>query len=165
MHYLSIPPLISPTLPSSFLSVPPSASSPLPPSPSHPQKGPGGYDFLSVNGEPVLSDVNTGRFNGAHQPKLFLSQYAPPGSMWYCWKHKPSAHVNVNDVWDALRDADLAFSPISDSDSREGVFPLTYLRGVDGIFIAVANTTERAFDIYQRAVGILSQLEEDSVIL
>lgn len=37
-------------------------------------KGPGGYDFLSVNGQPLLSDINTGRFNGAHQPKLFLLQ-------------------------------------------------------------------------------------------
>ena len=118
---------------------------------------------MSVNGEPVLSDVNTGRFNGAHQPKLFLSQYAPLGSMWYCWKHKPSQHVNVSDVWDAFVDADLAFSPLSDSGSREGVFPLTYLRGVDGIFIAVANTTDRAFDIYQRAAGILGQLEGTSV--
>jgi hypothetical protein len=33
-------------------------------------KGPGGYDFLSVNGKPVLSDVNTGRFNGAPNPNL-----------------------------------------------------------------------------------------------
>lgn len=145
-----------------YLLFPFSPSFPSPP-PSLPPKGPGGYDFLSVNGEPVLSDVNTGRFNGAHQPKLFLSQYAPVGSMWYCWKHKPSKHVNVSDVWDAFVDADLAFSPLSDSGSREGVFPLTYLRGVDGIFIAVANTTDRAFDIYQRAAGILGQLEGTSV--
>ena len=37
----------------------------------------GGFDFLSVDGVPVLSDVNTARFNGAHQPKLFVEAYAP----------------------------------------------------------------------------------------
>lgn len=33
-------------------------------------RGPGGFDFLSVKGKPVLTDVNTGRFNGAHAPKV-----------------------------------------------------------------------------------------------
>lgn len=40
-------------------------------------RGPGGFDFLSVGGKPVLTDVNTGRFNGAHSPKLFVELYAP----------------------------------------------------------------------------------------
>jgi hypothetical protein len=28
-------------------------------------------------GKAVLTDVNTGRFNGAHSPKLFVELYAP----------------------------------------------------------------------------------------
>ena len=48
----------------------------------HNWQGPGGFDFLSVDGLPVLSDVNTGRFNGAHQPKLFVEAYAPEAH-WY----------------------------------------------------------------------------------
>lgn len=127
-------------------------------------KGPGGYDFLSVNGEPVLSDVNTGRFNGAHQPKLFLSQYAPQGSMWYCWKHKPSTHVTVSQMWNALNEENIAFNPNAVRGScMEGVFPLTYLRGVDGIFLAVAGSTDRAFEIYQNAANILDNLEKEAV--
>lgn len=110
----------------------------------------------------MLSDVNTGRFNGAHQPKLFLSQYAAKKSMWYCWKHKPSVSVGVSDVWNALSKAGLAFNPASEGGANErieGVFPLTYLRGIDGIFIAIANTTERAYEIYGKASTILNQLE------
>lgn len=137
-------------------------------------QGPGGYDFLSVNGEPILSDVNTGRFNGAHQPKLFLSQYAPEGSKWYCWKRKPSNDVSITDMWSALNEANLAFNPafapsyssasvhVAGS-ATEGVFPLTYLRGIDGIFIAVAATTEKAYEIYERAAGILDQLEGSTI--
>lgn len=35
------------------------------------------YCLLAVGGKPVLTDVNTGRFNGAHSPKLFMELYAP----------------------------------------------------------------------------------------
>jgi hypothetical protein len=84
--------------------------------------------------------------------------------MWYCWKHKPNKIVTINQVWSELKGANLAFDPISESGKCvEGVFPLTYLRGVDGIFIAVANSTERAFKIYQKAARILEQLELRSV--
>lgn len=30
-----------------------------------------------MGGKPVLTDVNSGRFNGAHSPKLFVELYAP----------------------------------------------------------------------------------------
>ena len=85
--------------------------------------------------------------------------------MWYCWKHKPNKVVTINQVWAELKGSNLAFDPISENGKCvEGVFPLTYLRGVDGIFIAVANSTERAFKIYQKAAVILEQLELRSVI-
>lgn len=132
-------------------------------------KGPGGYDFLSVNGEPLLSDINTGRFNGAHQPKLFLAQYAPPGANWYCWKHKPKASLTVDVVWAALKKGELAYSPVAYSSENvprecsegklEGVFPLTYLRGIDGMFIAIADSSERAYEIYEKTKDILELLE------
>jgi hypothetical protein len=57
--------------------------------------GPGGVDFLSVNGQPVLTDINTGRFNGAHAPKLFHAMHAPPGSEFYCFKIEPPKAMSV----------------------------------------------------------------------
>ena len=68
-------------------------------------RGPGGVDFLSVGGEPYLSDLNTvgpfvakrpsrrltrvrwrqGRFNGCHGPKLFRLAHAPESEL-YVWK-------------------------------------------------------------------------------
>lgn len=39
-------------------------------------EGPGGIDYLSVHGQPVLVDINTGRFNGCHFPKLFVERYS-----------------------------------------------------------------------------------------
>jgi hypothetical protein len=61
--------------------------------------GPGGFDFLSVAGKPVLADVNTGRFNGAHSPKLFVEMYAPQvgggglGGLLRCWDGGPQLLV------------------------------------------------------------------------
>ena len=67
-------------------------------------------------------------------------------------------------MWSELKGANLAFDLISETGKCvEGVFPLTYLRGVDGIFIAIANSTERAFKVYQKAAHILEQLELRSV--
>jgi hypothetical protein len=39
----------------------------------------------AVGGKPVLTDVNSGRFNGAHSPKLFVELYAPRVSS-LCWQ-------------------------------------------------------------------------------
>ena len=57
-------------------------------------KGPGGFDFLCVEGKPVLSDINTGRLNHAHIPKLFQEMYAP-GQSLFCWRFKPPLELDV----------------------------------------------------------------------
>lgn len=92
--------------------------------------------------------------------------------------------MSVSTFWNALTAAGIAYNPrvagdstvfetqtaamtscISPSDSktendhRDGVFPLTYLNGVDGIFIAIAETSERAMELYERAHDIIIGLE------
>jgi len=114
-------------------------------------KGPGGVDYLSVNGLPVLSDINTGRFNGAHGPKLFMAAYAPDAT-FYCWKGIPGLHVNVYQFWKRLVQRGIAFVP---GKSKEGVFPLLYLRGLSGMYIAVAETSEKAEALHTIANDLL----------
>lgn len=101
--------------------------------------------------------------------------------MWYCWKHKPKESVTIDTVWTELKLASIAFYPkivvnndenINSNDSNltndinncnnncEGVFPLTYLRGIDGMFIAIARTSKRASDLYEKARDLLEQLEK-----
>ena len=58
-------------------------------------KGPGGVDFLSVKGVPYLADLNTGRFNGGHTPKLFRSMYSPDAH-FYCWKCTTPEELHVS---------------------------------------------------------------------
>lgn len=67
--------------------------------------------------------------------------------MWYCWKHKPSPRVHIEEVWAALEGAGLAFiindkKPLKErttieigegKEDGEGIFPLTYLRGKNTI--------------------------------
>jgi len=57
-------------------------------------KGPGGVDFLSVDGRPFLSDLNTGRFNGCHGPKLFRLMYAPTSDL-FVWKGRAPATLTA----------------------------------------------------------------------
>jgi hypothetical protein len=56
---------------------------------------------LQVKGEPYLSDLNTGRFNGAHTPKLFRAAYAP-GTNFYCWKGRSPSNLTVQQYWQML---------------------------------------------------------------
>ena len=115
--------------------------------------GPGGFDFLSVDGLAFLSDINTGRFNGAHFPKLFREMYAP-GAEFYCWKFKPPASLTIDAFWGRLQSSGIAFMP---GKSSYGVFPLTYLRGLSGLYIALAPTDAEAEAIYLTAKRCLTE--------
>lgn len=90
-------------------------------------QGAGGVDFLSVDGKPYLTDINTGRFNGAHAPRLFFEMYAPRGYEFYCTKKQLRPHVDTTTCWKLLRDAGLAFIP---GRTTEGVYPVLCLHGV-----------------------------------
>ena len=98
----------------------------------HPQ-GPGGFDFLSVGGRPVLSDPNVGRFTAAFPARIFSELYAPR-SPFVCWKVR--AFDTVFDFWAALQSKGAAFK-----DGR-GVFPLCYLPGMWSMLGAFADTPE-----------------------
>lgn len=123
-------------------------------------KGPGGVDFLSVKGLPILSDINTGRFNGAHFPKLFVQRHAP-GSAFYCWKGAPSAVVDVYDYWNKLVAAGIAFVP---GKTQEGVFPLLYLRGMSGLFIAIAATNSKAEALYRQGDALMERFDKKALV-
>jgi hypothetical protein len=116
-------------------------------------RGPGGFDFLSVEGVPYLTDVNTGRFNGAHMPKLFMTLYAPK-STFYCFKYKPPVSLTASQFWFRLQSADIAFQP---GESESGVFPLVYLRGLSGLYICVAPTDEEAVALAGQAKLCLAE--------
>ena len=106
--------------------------------------GPGGVDFLSFQGSPVLTDINTGRFNGAHASRLFHAVFAPPGSEYACFKMDqstgmPPESLTVSHVWDMLRAAGLAFTPgAAGTTGTQGVFPVSFTRGLRFQFVVVA---------------------------
>ena len=45
---------------------------------------------------------------------------------------------------------------------QEGIFPLTYLRGIDGMLIAIAVSSERAYELFEKARDVLAALEINS---
>jgi hypothetical protein len=108
----------------------------------------GGVDFLSVDGKPFLVDINSGRFNGAHPPRLFHQAHGPPGTIFYCWKLNKADISALNaagvctlrDVWRRMLEEDgLAFVP---STSTEGVFPLSAIDGLRLQFLAVGTDVD-----------------------
>ena len=115
--------------------------------------GPGGFDFLSVDGVPYLTDVNTGRFNGAHYPKLFKEQYAPDAA-FYCFRHKPPLHLSAEQYWYRLQSEDIAFVP---GQSSAGVFPLVYLRGLAGLYICIGKNNSECVLLADHARTYLSE--------
>ncbi|EKX35003.1 hypothetical protein GUITHDRAFT_146829 [Guillardia theta CCMP2712] len=115
-------------------------------------KGPGGVDFLSVKGVPYLSDLNTGRFNGCHTPKLFRSMYSPDAH-FYCWKCTTPEELHVGQFYKQLQEAGCAFVP---GQSKYGVFPLLYLQGKSAMFIALAEDEEECLKLYHTASPFLA---------
>jgi hypothetical protein len=93
-------------------------------------QGPGGFDFLSVQGEAVLVDPNVGRFTGAHPAKIFRALHAPR-MPFACWKIDPTKELGA--FWDELNTLGIAFTPFS---NRTGIFPLCYLREMWGLLVA-----------------------------
>jgi len=122
-------------------------------------RGPGGFDFLSVEGEPILSDVNTGRFNGAHFPKIFREMYAP-NKEYYVFKYKPPANLDIWVFWNRLLESNLAFIP---GKTQSGVFPLIYLRGLSGQFIILADTMQICSKMHERTIKLLQKRGGPSV--
>ena len=102
----------------------------------------------------------------------------------------PKVHVSLATVWDAFTAAGLAFDPLplplslplticggpsttsntdissiqsegkSKSKEKEGVFPLSYLGGIDAMFIAIADSSERAIELYGLARQVIEGLEK-----
>ena len=141
--------------------------------------GAGGVDFLSVDGKPLLTDINTGRFNGAHPAKLFHEAHAPPGSEFYCWKLSAAQMEEMNGVgmmelWEALLEAGLGFSPASASASASasaqagdfnarcsvssGVFPLISLRGLRYQFLVIGENQTETMALVHRAKEVLARV-------
>lgn len=103
-------------------------------------EGAGGVDFLSVGGVPFLTDVNSGRFNGAHAPRMFFEMYAPEGSHeFYCVKKHLKPNVDLAGCWRMLIDAGLAFVP---GTSNAGVFPVLFLHGLKVQLLVIAQSIE-----------------------
>ena len=103
--------------------------------------GAGGVDFLSVDGKPLLTDINTGRFNGAHPSKLFHQAHAAPGAEFYCWKLSKAemraikaAGMSMGKLWQRMVEEGLAFKPYA---RGEGVFPTVALDGMKFQFLAI----------------------------
>ena len=80
-------------------------------------------------------------------------------------------------VWDALSKAGLAFDPLStcggssttsspdftsqsEEKRKEGVFPLSYLGGIDAMFIAIADSGERAIELSEKVKCMIEVLEK-----
>eukprot|EP01043_Picozoa_sp_COSAG02_P023717 COSAG02_NODE_1274_length_13507_cov_8.324060_8_plen_571_part_00 len=102
-------------------------------------QGAGGVDFLSVNGKPYLTDINTGRFNGAHASRLFFEMYAPHDYEFYCSKKKLHSHIDLSTCWRMLQNAGLAFVP---GTSCEGIYPVLCLHGVKVQLLVVGKNRE-----------------------
>ena len=144
---------------------------------AHPT-GAGGVDFLSVDGKPLLTDINTGRFNGAHPSKLFHEAHAPEGSEFYVWKLKPDemakmAGVGMPEIWERLCEAGLAFKPSIASFAigglgeasgqhgealQSGIFPLVGLRGLRYQFLAIGQDKAETMALVFQAKELLSKV-------
>jgi hypothetical protein len=106
----------------------------------------GGIDFVSVRGKPVLLDINTGRFNGAHFALLFKEMHAPHATDLYCWKMKLPSQ-GPREASELLEQAGIAYDLKSGDPLRSGVFPLYVLPGCKAQFVAFGTYPGQATEL------------------
>jgi hypothetical protein len=114
-------------------------------------QGPGGLDFLSVDGHPLLIDPNLGSFTETHPFRIFHQRYSPAA----CGKGIkifPSASQSIDDLWSKLEGKGIAFHPGKD---ENGVFPLGYLKGWIGMLAVFAKTHKQVERLHKKALECL----------
>lgn len=108
-------------------------------------KGPGGFDFLSVNNKAYFTDPNVGRFTGAHPSRMFRDLYAH-GKMFKSWKINPAC--DIWSFWKKVEDKNLAFYP---GCSAGGIFPLCYLKNMWGMIIVIGDSHQSLDKVQKQA--------------
>lgn len=131
--------------------------------------GAGGVDFLSVDGKPLLTDINTGRFNGAHPCKLFYQAHAALGTGFYAWKCTGAemdaisrAGLSISDIWTRMVEEGLAFVP--SSANKVGVFPMAILDGIAFQFLAIARNGIDSNLLVEKTKVLISSLCRSDIV-
>ena len=130
-------------------------------------QGAGGVDFLSVEGKPVLTDINFARFNGCHPPKLFLEEHCPDG-IPYIWNLRvPDEQLencpSLTAWYQALAINGLAFSSqyrgrFRVAPKSAGVFPLVHIEGLRMTCIAIGDDAASAEALMFKANTLWEEL-------
>jgi len=115
-------------------------------------KGPGGFDFLSVDGHPVLVDPNLGRITAAIPAITFRNNHAP-GAYFKTWKIDPPKE-DVRDFWQKCQSHGIAFEL---GQTHAGVFPAGFLSNMWGTLIAIGRSREELDDLNQKAMECLER--------
>ena len=92
-----------------------------------------GIDLLVHKNEPYLIDLNSGRPNGGHVPKIFVSLHAPNQPFKF-WKEKHvSGQLTAKKMHSAMLKAGLGFT----SESKRGMIILHVFPGVIATVMAI----------------------------
>ncbi len=121
-------------------------------------EGPGGVDIASVDGEPVILEINGGRPTGAHNPKQFKEAFSPcsPVAIFEKEDRAELISLDVNAAWERLRakefkGVELSFSAYTGL----GVYPLVWLQGMWSMLISFGETLEQVTGQLEEAKSIL----------
>jgi len=116
-------------------------------------RGAGGVDFLSSHGIPYLSDMNTGRFNGAHVPLMFRRAHAPDAE-FFCFRSPPFLGLKLKTLWPQLEAEGVCYHPSMGPTGR-GVFPVMFWEGQASVWVALGDSQAHCMDLYQRTIPFL----------
>lgn len=102
-------------------------------------QGPGGVDLASVNGKPIILEINGGRPTGAHSPKMFKTVFSPYSEAAIFEKEDREGllDMDVEYVWDKLNTTTFKNKPMAfNLETGYGVYPLVWLKGLWSMLVA-----------------------------
>lgn len=124
--------------------------------------GAGTFNFMSINGEPMLVDASPGGLSMEHFTRMFINFHAP-GMSFSCWNLRPSKSQDVWSVWTRLCDRNIAFLPTASS-LKKGIFPMLFLKNTSSTLIAIGETDEEVAELRKIADEVFHMTETVNVM-
>eukprot|EP01002_Notosolenus_urceolatus_P014868 NODE_682_length_1859_cov_6.334254_g553_i0.p1 GENE.NODE_682_length_1859_cov_6.334254_g553_i0~~NODE_682_length_1859_cov_6.334254_g553_i0.p1 ORF type:complete len:421 (+),score=149.30 NODE_682_length_1859_cov_6.334254_g553_i0:26-1264(+) len=137
-------------------------------------EGPGGFDFLLVDGIPHLSDINLGRWNGGHYPRAFIyskmiqifGNAAKVSEVSFITWRQLLPGLTPKQVEVALEEAGLNLKLSStvtlggkvSTSTLEGAVPMLYIRDFYGSFCAFGRSPLSAKRLRLKAMEVLDSV-------
>ena len=115
-------------------------------------------DMVSINGNPIVLEINGGRPTASRNPMMFKLAFSPNSKSFVFEKETRSnlLTIDVKTAWSRLNKTIYHNRPLAFNQKTEyGVYPLVWLKGLWAMLIAFSDSPEVSQAILKKAKNLV----------